>query len=229
MRHWWWIGIGLLLLGDVQIASARQALVDSRCTIAADQVIAGDLFLLCREIVLNGRVDGTVFAAAVNIQVNGDVRGSLYTSAVEQTINGQVGGDVHFLGGSIALTDQATFDSPGASLISIAASTQIDSDRLAGGILGIGYQIVSAAAIGGDLTFIGSAITVAETIGGSVTAHLSQPSASEVFALGTILRLFGIDAILNTPGLVVTDTAQIAGNLRYSSPTDGRSTARSLG
>ncbi len=134
------------------VASARDTLQGVDCTLPADRVVEGNLYALCRTLVIEGTVRGDVVAAALNASISGEVQGSVYLAAARMTVSGVVHDDVHFIGGVAHLQPESRLLSPRSSLYSAALSTHVQSP-IAGSVTAIGYQLVIDAAVGGDVDF----------------------------------------------------------------------------
>src|SRR6185295_13157696 len=99
MRRRLLIIVGLLLiLGNLHFAFAHDVLQGDQCTIAADEHIEGNVFVLCRTLTVSGEIDGDLFGGASTILIDGTVNGSVYLVSGQLEITGKIGKDVHFAG-----------------------------------------------------------------------------------------------------------------------------------
>lgn len=200
-------------------ASARDTLQGVDCTLPAGQVIEGNLYALCRTLVIDGTVRGDVVAAALSASISGEVQGSVYLAAARMTVAGVVHDDVHFVGGVAHLQPESRLLSPRSSVYSAALSTQVHSP-VAGSVTAIGYQLVVDAAVGGDVDFWGAALSISAAIGGDANVSVGDRASAGVSELQTLAQLVDSGITLIPPGLVVTSTGWIGGTLAYSSPSE---------
>ena len=95
--------------------------------IAPDDHLTGNVFVICRTLIVSGVIDGSLFGGASEIQIDGTVRGSLYLVGAQLNISGEIGGDIHFAGGVIDLKPTAKLSDARGSLISATLSTVIET------------------------------------------------------------------------------------------------------
>lgn len=224
MRARWVIGlmIGLLCLtGGATLASARAILQGDQCTVAADERIEDNLFVLCRVLRIDGVVDGNVIGAATTAVVNGSVTGSIYLLSGRLDMNGTIGEDLHFAGATLNLNPSAQFEHPRSDLISVSLSTRLEEAFVPGSVTGIGYQMVINGGVGRNVDFWGSALEVRDHIGGDVDANVGGDSSTGVTELRSLLRPILVDTELVAPGLRVSENGMIDGLLTYNSSSEG--------
>jgi hypothetical protein len=219
-RLLWGIGL-LILLGNVQFAFAHDVLQGDSCTIAAEQQIEGNVFALCRTLIVSGVINGDLFGGGSTIQVDGTVNGSLYLVGGQLDIRGKIGKDIHFGGGVLTLKPTAQFLSSSADVISASMSTEVDGVRVPGSITSISYQLLINGAVSREISFWGSALTINGAVDGDVTATVGDPASTGVSELRTLFGFLPIDLNLIDPGLRVTESGAINGQLRYAGPTEG--------
>jgi hypothetical protein len=216
--------IFMLFFAGVGTVSARALLEGELCHVPADEVVEGDVFVLCNELLIEGRINGNVMGAARTSTISGDVTGSIYLVSGELHVSGSIGKDIHFGGLILQLEEGTSFESESGGIISANLSNTIMPDiNVPGSVTNVGYQLLVAGNVGREITFWGSALTIDGNIGGDVTAtvgdSLSDGSSSEIEAL---LIPFDFDVDLTTPGLVVSGNSAINGKLEYRAPTRGR-------
>ncbi len=215
----------LLVMGNFEAARAdslaRDILQGDQCVIPAEDHLEGNVFVLCRTLVVSGVIDGSLFGAASDIQIDGTVLGSLYLVGVQLNVSGEIGGDVHFAGGVIDLQPSARLSDPRADLISLSLNTVIDNTDIPGSVTTIGYQLLIDGAVGREVSFWGSALTIDSAVGGDVTATVGDPSSNGVTELRTLFDFLPVDVALVDPGLRVGTEGMIDGTLRYSGPVVG--------
>lgn len=221
MRRWI---LGVLLAAGLLTGSlvvAADTLQGTACTVPVGTVIEGNLYVLCRDLIVDGEVQGSVIGAAFTAQISGDVTESLYMIAARLEISGQVAGDVHFGGLALEIVRAATL--PRASVLSAALSVNLQPGAVVPGhAVGLGYQWVVDGALGGNLDFWGAALRVSGEVGGDVTASVGD--ARSVGVAGQIQNLlfllpFGIE--LFDPGLTIAEQGRVDGDLKYQAVTPG--------
>ena len=153
----------LLIMGNIQIASARDILQGDQCTVEATEHISGNVFALCRTLVVSGEIDGDLFGGGSTIQIDGTVTGSLYVAGGQLDISGTVGRDIHFAGGALTIQPTAKLLDPRADLITANLSTEVDGARIPGSVTSVSYQLLLNAPVEREVTFWGSALTVSES------------------------------------------------------------------
>lgn len=212
------LGIILLFTGTV---SARDVLQGDQCLIPSNETVQGDLFALCRDLVIDGHVEGNVYALAFTVEVNGTIADSLYLISSRAHLSGESGGDVNFAGVELVV-DEATFTHDRADLLSLSISTTVqDSVALSGNITTLSHQLIQNGTIDGEINFWGNALLLNGTVGRDVNVSVSSsqngdPGQSEVLLIP--FRLFGSNLTLHGPGLIVGEGGRIEGDLLYTSP-----------
>ena len=225
--------ISLLLGGSVVLA--RDVLNAGECNVPADTVIEGTLFVLCQDLHIDGRVNGDVIGTAVRTEINGDVFGNVYLLSSQLDVRGRVTKDLHFGGVVLRLNpplpprDDDERPQPaereplmiGSSLKAVALSILVDENTtILDGILAAGYQLVIHGDVRDEITFWGSNLFINGNIDGDVFATVGNPEA-ESRTLETLLIPFNFDVELLNPGLFISETSLIDGNLDYKGPVPG--------
>ncbi|MBL8119750.1 MAG: polymer-forming cytoskeletal protein [Anaerolineae bacterium] len=223
MRRLW---IGAILIILVLLArdpsAAREIRQGDQCEIAANEVIQGNLFILCRTLKINGTVDGDVIGAATEAQVNGTVLGDVYLAAGQLEVAGTVGSNLHFVGSVLRILESAQLTNEQADLMSLSLSTFLEEGaRIPGNISAGGYQLILNGDVDGEISFWGSALQIRNQVGGDVDAVVGDPQSTGVSQLQTLIVPFGWVVELVNPGLMVDTGGQIEGHLQYSAPTAG--------
>jgi cytoskeletal protein CcmA (bactofilin family) len=223
MRWKWLILIFALALLGAHAVSAREIVRGEDCVIGADQTIEGNVFVLCRTLVLDGTVNGNVFGAAFAVEINGRVAGDLYMLAGQTDIRGYIGRDLLFAGPVLRVHPNAVFGDVRGDLISLGLSTEVFSGaRIPGSITSLSYQLLMGGEVGREISFWGSALRVDGAVAGDVDAAVGDPEVSNVSQLQTLLVPFRFDVELIPPGLLVTENATVGGQLTYTSTSPGQ-------
>lgn len=183
---------GLLLAAILMALTAAPALAfDGRTgdavTVAQGEVVNDDLYLAGGSIIIDGTVNGDVFAAGREITINGDINGSVTIGGQFVTINGSVRDSVRLAG------------------MNIVVSGDIGGDAV---IFGQMTAIKSGSSIGGDLVVGASSVDINGAVSGRVLG-----GANNI----VITNIVGEDVAVETESLTVASTADIKGNLSYTS------------
>jgi cytoskeletal protein CcmA (bactofilin family) len=220
------VGIGLLAALVLLVVFGRGAARDVRqgdqCIIGANETIQGDVFVLCRTLVVNGTIGGNLFGAATKSELNGEVFGDVYLLSGQLDVNGQIGGSLHFSGGVLRLQTTAAFTGANSHLVSASLSTTLSNGvNIPDSVTAVGYQLILDGDVGREVNFWGSALLLGGDVGGDLTATVGDPQSTGISQLQTLLIPFSWDVQLIQPGLVVSENATIEGSLRYSGPVEG--------
>ncbi|HVU11511.1 MAG TPA: hypothetical protein VHD90_09545 [Phototrophicaceae bacterium] len=216
----------LLLMGNLQVASAHDVLQGDQCTVAQGDRIEGNVFVLCRSLIVNGEIDGDLIGGGFSIQINGQVDGSVYLIGGQLDVYGKIGKDVHFAGGALDIKPGAQLLDDRSGLISLSLSTQVDNAEVPGSVTSVSYQLVINGAVQREVSFWGSALTINNTVHGDVNAQVGDPASTGVTELSTLLSFLPFDVTLVKPGLIVTADGMVDGQLAYTGPAAGTITAR---
>ena len=199
--------------------SASTLLQADQCSVPADQVIEGNLYVLCQNLLIEGHVTGDVVGAALVADINGRVDGSLYLASVRLNVRGAIGQDVHAAGPVIAIRPEARLFSPNADVYSFALTTRLEAP-MTGSVNAAGYELHVGAPVSGHIDYAGSSLTVDAPVGGSVLASVGS-STDSTLQLRSVAQWIEPEFALGDPGLRVTANAAIGGRLVYSAPAPG--------
>lgn len=223
MRRWMMVLLMVLGAGAGSV-SAAAALQSDRCIIAAGEVVEGNLFVLCQELIVEGRVTGDIVGAAVSADLNGEVDGSLYLLGGRVNIRGSIGQDIHFAGPVIYLRASSQLTGAQSDIYSLSLTTRIESP-VPGSVTGAGYELYIGAPVGGSIYFSGTSLTINAPVEGNVEASVGS-ATDTTQQLRSVTQWFESGLALGTPGLTITEFGIIHGDLNYSSPEvatiDGR-------
>ena len=159
-------------------------------TVAIGEVVDGDLYVAGGDIIIDGTINGDIFGVGQSLTVNGIVNGGVSFAGQTLTVTGEITG-----GARLAGTD-------------INVNGNIDGDLLVGGA---NVNVTSKARIGGDFLFGASTVR----INGPVEGYI-KGGGSEVIVTN---RVEG-DIELGVDRLTVTSTANLRGNLTYTSENE---------
>ena len=227
----------MLTLGGFGIASAAE--FPSGEVIPAGETIDDDVFIYGENVVVDGNVNGMLFATGSTVTINGAVSGdaliagetiivtesaiidgNLFIGGADVNLNGNVSGSL-FVGssdmeiGPSASVGRNTYFG-GFNLTAKEGST-IGRDLYIGG-----YQAVLSGNVERDLSFGGAAIELNGRVGRNATLNVgdverTRESASTL-SVNPYVRRY-VEEIIE-PGIHVTDSASIGGNLTYTSSQD---------
>lgn len=212
----------LVLLAGAGAATAREIRQGDQCIIAATETIEGNLFVLCRSLIINGKVDGNLIGAATSAEINGEITENIYLVAGQFDMNGALGDDLHFAGAVLRIHPTAQLQGKRNDIWSLSLSTTIMRDAIIpGSIISRSYQLIIDGEIEGEITFWGSALNIYGHVDGNIDATVGDPESGDASQLQTLLIPFRLDINLEKPGLRVSKDAVLEGELRYTSPVSG--------
>jgi cytoskeletal protein CcmA (bactofilin family) len=156
-------------------------------TVSSGEVVNDDLYIAGGDIVIDGTLNGDIFAIGRSITVNGRVDGGVSFGGQTATINGEITNGLRFGGQSIVVNGR------------IGRDLVVGCSQL---------SVLSTGQIDGDLVFGAATVQVSGSIGDSILG-----AGSEV----TLSNGVGGDITLNAERLTITSTANIDGNIKYTS------------
>lgn len=221
--RWKRIGVALgLLLALTTMTSAHEIFQGDQCVIDAETIIDGDVLVLCRALRVDGTIEGSLFGAALTAEINGSIRDDIYMVAGQLDVRGEVGEDIIFGGPVLQIHPTSQFTDDWGHLISLSLSSRLlDGARIPASVTSVSYQLLLDGDIGRDVSFWGSALRVNGTVAGDIDATVGDAQNGDASQLQTLLAPFRFEVELIDPGLIVSDTAQVDGDLRYTAPVAG--------
>ncbi|MDQ7036378.1 MAG: hypothetical protein Q9P01_16565 [Anaerolineae bacterium] len=153
---------------------------------------------------------------------------------VQLDVRGRISKDLHFGGVVLRVNPPPMIDETlvevensdgdaapewiGGGLKAVSLSTTVfENTVIVDGILNAGYQLVIHGDVRDEITFWGSTLLIDGTITADVFATVGNPEA-ESRTLETLLIPFKFDVELLNPGLLISDSARLDGNLQYKGP-----------
>lgn len=180
----------VLLLAWGQTALAQSFQTGDNINTGQNQQINQTLFLAGRNIDVNSEVFGDVFCAGMNITVSGTVHGDVICAGQTVNVSGTVDGDVRLAGQTVTLSANVS----GNATVG-GQSFTLTSQGKVGGDLSSGSSDANInGAVGRDLAVGGQNVVLASSVGGNVQA--------------------------STTNLDLTSTANVAGNIQYTSANE---------
>ncbi len=213
----------ILLLGLLMVppASAAEGRGGDRVVIGANEVIDDDLYVGAEELIIDGTVKGDVLAFAGSVIINGTVEGDLMSVAQVIIINGTVGDDVRIAGQSLVLGEGGKV---GGDIVAFGFSFEARPESNIGGDLWAGlYQGRLAGDVAGDVAGDTGGLEIAGRVGGNVEVEVGDPEEAPPFPFTRFMpALPGGVVIPNVrQGLTISEGAEIAGELKYTSRAEG--------
>ena len=213
--------IGLALLAVLLAISpgwAVESQSGDQVIIGPDEVVDDDLYATANEIVVEGTVRGDLVAFGRSVIVDGTVEGDLIGAGQSVEIGGEVDDDVRIAGQALLLSEGA---SVGDDLIAAAYSLQNEPESNVGGTLWYaGYQALLAGTVGEDLAGAANALTLGGEIGGDADVDVDGEEGGAAPPAFVPVPQVPIPTV--EPGLTLTDSALIGGNLTYQSSTEAQ-------
>jgi hypothetical protein len=182
-----------------------------------DQDVDDDLYALGSKITVNATIHGDLIAMGGEIVINGLVEGDLWAAGGKIHINGTVADDVRFAGADLLLGPggQVGDDLFAAGLgLSAERGSAIASDTFV-----VGYQALLGGDIAGDVKAAVAGLEISGSIAGDVEAEVDEPDP-EFADWSMFMGMWNpyMPSRLISPGLTITEDAQIDGELTYTSP-----------
>jgi cytoskeletal protein CcmA (bactofilin family) len=211
-----------VLLASVAFAAPAWA-IETRggqnVTIGADEVVDDDLYVGANTVTVEGTVQGDLVAAGGTVRVDGGtVEEDLITAGQTVIINGMVEDDVRIAGQALLVGEDAQIAD---DLIAAGYSLETERGSTVGGeMLYGGYQALVAGNVGENLRGGMTAFELDGEVGGNVNVGVdgggAQPAGTQFAPSAPAVPIPPV-----SPGLTLTDTARVGGDLRYESSSRG--------
>lgn len=204
----------------VPTALADDVLQGDRCVIEAGTIHKGDLFALCRTLLVDGEIEGHLYAATAAAQINGKIDGDIYLLGGQTTVSGSVAGSTTFVGALLQFAENSQLTAPMGSVNSLSLSTLISSSSsIPGSVTAAGFQLIIDGTVGRSVHFWGTGLAIDGTVTDDVDAQVGGEGTTGAPEFLTILTP---DARLIPPGLSIGANGRIDGTLRYTGPVPGQ-------
>ncbi len=188
------LAIGLVAIMAAAFVASPVLAADLRgeetITVARGEVVDEDLYVAGSSIVIDGTVNGDLWAAGQEITINGTVNGSIVAAARTITISGEVDRAARLAGETLTINGNIKGD-----LFAFASKANISGSAVIDGdiIFGAGSSYIDGQ-VGGNIKGGGGEVRISNGVGGDIT--------------------------LNADALHIKDTANIQGNLTYTSESE---------
>ncbi len=196
--------------------------------VGLDEVIDDDLYAFGGEVTINGTVKGDLIAAGGIVKINGIVEGDLLGAGQIISVKGSVEDDVRIAGQLLTFGDESEV---GGDVVAAGFSIETEAGgAIDGELLYAGYQALLAGNIADDVR----AETVGFELRGEVAGdvHVTVEGKQEAGPPPNAF-MFGPKPEemppLLSPGLTLTDSAHIGGNLNYQAPAEEKIDPNKIG
>lgn len=186
-------------------------------TIAADEVIEGDLYASGDTVTIAGVVLGDVVAAGREVRLTGRAEGDFIAAGQVVVVLGAVGDDMRVAGMVLQLGPEAAVAD---HVVAAGYSFETELGSRIGGDLVV--RTAKARLAGYAESQVGvtaSAVEIAGNVVGDVEAEVSGNLSEAPWFERFVSASVTVPRVAD--GLSVTDTARIGGRLSYSSPVEG--------
>jgi cytoskeletal protein CcmA (bactofilin family) len=213
----------LVLLASVAFAASAWA-IETRggenVTIGADDVVEDDLYVAAQTVTVEGTVRGDLVAAGGTVRVNGGtVEGDLISAGQTVIVNGTVEDDVRIAGQALLVGEDAQIED---DLIAAGYSLETEPGSTVGGeLLYGGYQALVAGTVGENLRGGMAAFELDGEVGGNVNVAVDGGGAQQPAGGQFAPRPPAVSIPTLEPGLTLTDTTRVDGDLHYESSSRG--------
>lgn len=207
------MAIGLFTPIPTYAADVR---TDANVVVAANEVIADDLYAFGDKVMIHGTIQGDLIAFGSYVLIDGHIEGDVLGAAEVLEINGTVTDDIRVAAQTALLGEDAAI---GDDAFIAAYTLQSLAGSSVGGNLGFA---TAQTALAGDVVHSvwGSsmAVRLAGDVGGDVTLELGDLQEATVLPFWPSTSGATLPPLPTTPvGLTVAEGAQVNGQLYYTS------------
>ena len=213
------VGVLFLVLGTLSTVYALRFAGGERIVIEPDEVIADDLYITAREVIIRGTVEGDVYAAAQRVIVDSGARitGDLVVGAQVVDIQGIVEDDIRAAGQVIRVAAPEVGD----DVMTACFSMEVAEGSTVGGSLLVGaYQVAVNGNVREDVYAGANGMAIYGSVGGDVKASVGESGGPPPALWASFMTPDDVAIPAVPAGLTVGDGARIAGNLIYVSVQD---------
>ncbi len=208
------LGVALLaLMLFAPSAWAIETRSGDNVVVGPDEVVGDDLYAGSGNVTVNGVVEGDLVAAGGTIRINGTVEGDLIAAGQTVIVNGEIGDDARIAGQALVLGENARIAD---DLISGAYNLESKPGSTVGGeLIYGGYQALLVGTVEQNVRGGMGALELGGEVGGNVDVGVGGANgepAGVQFSPNPEANIPEVD-----PGLTLTDTARLGGDLNYES------------
>ncbi|MGI8658346.1 MAG: hypothetical protein ACR2K4_06205 [Candidatus Limnocylindria bacterium] len=168
----------LLITGAAaSVALAQDSLLDGKLrvgdsiSVAADEAVDGDLYLIGGTVTMNGTVDGDLTVIGGQVTVNGTVSGDTLAAGGMVTLAGSIDGDLRTTGGQVTVSGDT-----GEDVLTAAGQAMITSTGSIGGdLIVLGGDVQMDGSVDGSIEASGGAYNRTGTVGGTERVIVGRP------------------------------------------------------
>jgi cytoskeletal protein CcmA (bactofilin family) len=206
--------LALFLLTRTTPASAFDGRSGDNIVIKSGEVIDDDLYITAGTFVLDGTVNGDLIALGRTITINGKVDGDVMAAGQTIVVNGTVTGAVRMAGSVLLISEQA---SVGGDIIAAGYSLETkEGSKIGQDLVYSGSQILLAGSVARNVQAAAQAFELRGAVTGNVNADVGEADGGYA---GPSPMLFmpqsSIPVPTVNPGLTITQSAKVQGNLKY--------------
>ena len=235
----------VMLIGAVGSVSAAE--FPKGETLPAGETIDDDVFISGENVVIDGTINGMLFAGGTTITLNGTVSGdvllvgetvvvsdsavidgNLLIAGANLTVNGQITGSIFSGSSALKIGSSATIGRNvyyGGFSINALQGSQIGKDLFVGS-----YQAILSGSVERDLKFSGAAVDLSGKIGRDAILNVGtveEASQADSWMQFNPYIARYVETTIQ-PGIRVSDSASIGGDLTYTSSIDITSNMREV-
>lgn len=209
---------GLLATGALPAVAAETANSEF-VIIQPDDVLEDDLYAGAIKVVVEGVIDGDLIAfAGEEVVIEGKVTGSVIAVAPRITVNGEIGGSLRATGNDVWIDGTV-----GRDVVVAAFDVQLGSGSNVGNDVVVwSWELAALGQIGGDLTGSQRRLSVAGEVDGDIDVSVGQVTVVDTLSVGGD---FGYRSDTEAQGL---DNATVAGAVVHKTPLPPNIRVRAL-
>lgn len=176
--------------------------------VTESQVISDDLFIVGKDVIVDGTIDGDLLCFAENITINGTVNGDIFGFCRDMTINGKANDDVRVGAQNIRLGGQVI-----GSFSAAGNNIYMDNTARVGGNITLALEkAIVLAPIQGSIHSFTRSLEVASPVGRDVTSFTEELTISSGAAIGGKL------VYTSNQLAKISDDVKIAGGITHKLP-----------
>jgi cytoskeletal protein CcmA (bactofilin family) len=199
----------VVFLGSVSFAFANTVVrTGDAVSLAADQLIEGDLYAAAGKVNISGEVIEDAVIAAGQVTLNGTVGENAFIVAGQTSIHGTVGDDLRIVSGEVTIANPVMGD-----LLVLGGSVHILSTAsVTGDVLVYAGEVVIEGSVGGDVLGTVSTLRLDAPVAGNVDVTVEQ------FTLGDAATVTGSVQYVSEQLIIQSPNAVVSGGLVRNDP-----------
>jgi cytoskeletal protein CcmA (bactofilin family) len=174
-------------------------------TINGSQTVDDDLYVIGKDVLIEGTVNGDVYAAGSSVTIRGTVNGDVFAAGSDILVGGAVKGSVRAAGSTVRLTG-ATI---GNSVSAFGSSITVEKDsKIDGGLNFAGASAAIRGSVGRSVVGAADSITMAGSVGKDVDITASSITLESAAVLSGHLNYYGQSELHRDQGAQVKGQVQ---------------------